>query len=88
MTGSPTPTGAALLTFLRGRVLASVDGGLNVVAVADVARAHVAALDRGEPRRRYLVAGENLSFDDELWRRLGALSGRRPPGTACRTPPP
>lgn len=74
----PTPTGAALLTFLRGRVLASVDGGLNIVAVADVARAHVAALERGQPRRRYLVAGENVSFD-ELWRKLGAVSGRRPP---------
>lgn len=74
----PTPTGAALLTFLRGRVLASVDGGLNVVAVTDVARAHVAALERGEGRRRYLVAGENLSFD-QLWARLAALSGRRAP---------
>ena len=74
----PTPTGAALLTFLRGRMLASVAGGINVVAVGDVARAHVAALERGEPRRRYLVAGENLSFD-ELWRRLGSASGRRAP---------
>jgi dihydroflavonol-4-reductase len=59
-------------------VLASVDGGLNIVAVADVARAHVAALEHGQPRRRYLVAGENVSFD-ELWRKLGAASGRRPP---------
>ncbi len=74
----PTPTGAALLTFLRGRVVASVDGGLNVVAVQDVARAHVAALERGQAGRRYLVGGENLSFD-ELWARLGAASGRRPP---------
>jgi dihydroflavonol-4-reductase len=74
----PTPTGTALLTFLRGRVVASVDGGLNVVAVRDVAAAHVAALERGEPRRRYLVGGENLSFD-QLWARLGAVSGRRPP---------
>jgi dihydroflavonol-4-reductase len=74
----PTPTGAALLTFLRGRVLASVDGGINLVAVEDVARAHVAALERGLPRQRYLVGGENLSFD-QLWTRLGALSGRRPP---------
>lgn len=76
----PTPTGAALLTFLRGRVLASVAGGLNVVAVEDVARAHVAALTRGQPRRRYLVAGENLTFD-QLWSRLGAISGRRAPRT-------
>ena len=74
----PTPTGGAVLTFLRGRVLASVGGGLNVVAVADVARAHVAALERGKPRRRYLVGGDNLSFD-ELWAKLGAISGRRPP---------
>jgi dihydroflavonol-4-reductase len=74
----PTPTGTALLTFLRGRVVASVDGGLNVVAVADVAAAHVAALERGEPRRRYLVGGENLTFD-QLWTRLGSVSGRRPP---------
>jgi dihydroflavonol-4-reductase len=74
----PTPTGAALLTFLRGRVVASVNGGINLVDVRDVARAHVAALERGEPRRRYLVGGENLSFD-ELWSRLGAISGRRAP---------
>ncbi len=74
----PTPTGVALLTFLRGRVLASVDGGINIVAVRDVAQAHVAALERGRPRRRYLVGGENLSFD-QLWARLGAISGRRPP---------
>jgi dihydroflavonol-4-reductase len=59
----PTPTGAALLTFLRGRV---------------VARAHVAALQRGEPRRRYLLGGENVTFD-ALWCRLGAISGRRAP---------
>jgi dihydroflavonol-4-reductase len=74
----PTPTGAALLAFLRGRVVASVDGGLNIVAVGDVARAHVAALERGQPRRRYLVGGENLSFD-ELWARLGAVAGRAAP---------
>lgn len=74
----PTPTGAAVLGFLRGRVVASVDGGLNVVAVHDVARAHVAALEAGRPRTRYLVSGENLSFD-ELWSRLGSVSGRQPP---------
>jgi dihydroflavonol-4-reductase len=74
----PTPTGTALLTFLRGRVLASVDGGMNIVAVRDVAEAHVAALSRGTPRQRYLVGGENLSFD-QLWTRLAAVSGRRAP---------
>ncbi|MHB8719603.1 MAG: NAD-dependent epimerase/dehydratase family protein [Candidatus Dormibacteria bacterium] len=74
----PTPTGAALLGFLRGHVIFGISGGLNVVAVTDVAAAHLAALRRGQPRRRYLVGGENLSFDD-LWARLGAISGRRAP---------
>jgi dihydroflavonol-4-reductase len=46
--------------------------------VPAAANAHVAALERGQPRRRYLVGGENLSFD-QLWARLGAISGRRAP---------
>jgi dihydroflavonol-4-reductase len=46
--------------------------------VDDVARAHLAALERGQPRHRYLVGGENVTFDG-LWARLGAVSGRRPP---------
>lgn len=71
----PTPTGAMIRDFLRGRIRASVAGGMNLVAVEDVARAHVAALERGAPRQRYLVGGENLSFD-ELWSRLAAISGR------------
>lgn len=74
----PTPTGQTVLTFLRGRVVASVRGGMNVVDVRDVADAHVAAIDRGTVRRRYLVGGENLSFD-ELWARLGRIAGRRAP---------
>ncbi|MGN6362424.1 MAG: NAD-dependent epimerase/dehydratase family protein [Thermomicrobiales bacterium] len=75
----PTPTGRIVLDFLRGRMVASVNGGMNVVAVEDVARAHVLALEQGRPGERYLIGGENLSFD-ELWRRLAAVSGRRAPG--------
>jgi dihydroflavonol-4-reductase len=74
----PTPTGRIVLDFLRGRMVASVKGGMNVVAVEDVARAHVLALEQGRPGERYLIGGENLSFD-ELWRRLAAVSGRRAP---------
>ncbi|MGN6561783.1 MAG: NAD-dependent epimerase/dehydratase family protein [Thermomicrobiales bacterium] len=74
----PTPTGRIVLDFLRGRMVASVNGGMNVVAVEDVARAHILALEQGRPGERYLIGGENLSFD-ELWRRLAAVSGRRAP---------
>ncbi len=74
----PTPTGKMILDFIRGRIFASLPGGLNLVPVEDVARAHVLALTRGTPGDRYVVGGENLPLA-EIWEILGALCGRRPP---------
>jgi dihydroflavonol-4-reductase len=74
----PTPTGKMIVDFMRGRIFASLSGGLNIVAVEDVAAAHVAALERGRPRERYLVGGENLSLE-ELWNRLAQICGREAP---------
>ncbi len=75
----PTPTGRLVLEFARGRVFASPpSGGLNLVAVEDVARAHVLALERGRPRERYLVGGENLDLD-QVWRLLAEVTGQRVP---------
>jgi dihydroflavonol-4-reductase len=74
----PTPTGQMVIEFMRGRIFASLGGGLNMVAVQDVAAAHVAALERGEPRERYLVGGENMLLDD-LWAQLAGICGRRAP---------
>jgi dihydroflavonol-4-reductase len=51
---------------------------MNLVPVEDVARGHVLALERGRPGERYLLGGEDLSFDD-LFARLATLTGRRPP---------
>lgn len=77
----PTPTGKLVLDFVRGRIkVLPPRGGMNVVAVEDVARAHVTALERGEPRERYVVAGENLTFD-ELWAMLAEITGRPMPRT-------
>jgi len=75
----PTPTGQLVLDFARGRMFAAPPaGGLNMVAVEDVARAHVLALERGRPRERYLVGGENLDFD-QVWRLLAGVTGRPAP---------
>ena len=52
--------------------------GMNVVAVEDVARAHVLALQYGRPRERYLVGGENLSLS-EIWALLARICGRKAP---------
>lgn len=75
----PTPTGRLVRDFVQGKIrVAPPKGGMNVVAVEDVARAHVAALERGEPRERYVVGGENLTFD-ELWALLARIAGRANP---------
>jgi dihydroflavonol-4-reductase len=74
----PTPTGKMIVDFMRGRIFASLPGGLNIVAVEDVGRAHVLALEQGRPGERYLIGGENLSLS-ELWQRLAAISGRPAP---------
>jgi dihydroflavonol-4-reductase len=74
----PTPTGKMIVDFMRGRIFASLGGGLNVVAVEDVAGAHVQALRRGRPRERYLVGGDNLQID-QLWELLARICGRKAP---------
>jgi dihydroflavonol-4-reductase len=81
----PTPTGKLVLDFARGKIVAKApgDGGMNLVAVEDVARAHVAALERGRIGERYLIGGENLSMD-EIWQMLSEITGR--PMPARRAP--
>lgn len=74
----PTPTGKTVLDYVRGRIPATVLGGMNLVAVEDVAAAHVAALERGRAGERYLLGGEDLVFDD-LWDRLAQITGRGTP---------
>ncbi len=74
----PTPTGKMVVDFMRGRIFASLGGGMNVVAVEDVARAHVLALEQGGVGARYLAGGENLSLS-ALWERLASICGRRAP---------
>lgn len=74
----PTPTGKMIVDFMRGRIFATLGGGMNVVPVEDVATAHVLALQRGRPQERYLVGGENLSLS-QLWKRLASICGRAAP---------
>lgn len=74
----PTPTGKMVVDFMHGRIFATLGGGLNVVAVEDVARAHVLALQHGRPGERYLAGGEDMSLS-ELWQRLAQICGRTAP---------
>lgn len=59
---APTPTGKLALDFLNGRMPGFADTAMNVVHVDDLARGHVAALERGGSGRSYILGGENLSM--------------------------
>lgn len=81
----PTPTGRLVLDFMRGKVVAKAPGrgGMNLVAVEDVANAHVAALANGGAGERYIVGGENLTMD-AIWQMLAEITGK--PMPAWRAP--
>jgi dihydroflavonol-4-reductase len=70
----PTPTGRIIVEFLNRRFPAYLDTGLNLVDVAEVARIHAAALERGEPGRRYILGGENLTLK-QILERMAAIAG-------------
>ena len=74
----PTPTGGMIVDFLRGRMPAYVDTGLNVVDVRDVAHGHLAAAERGRPGERYILGNRNLSLR-EILGILSQLTGRPAP---------
>ena len=70
----PTPTGRIFVDFLNRKFPAYVDTGLNLVDVAEVARMHVVALDRGSPGERYILGGENLTLK-QILDRMSAITG-------------
>jgi dihydroflavonol-4-reductase len=75
----PTPTGQMVVDFARGKMMVKPPrGGLNLVAVEDVARAHVTALQAGRAGERYILGGENLLLDD-VWRLLAEITGKAMP---------
>lgn len=74
----PTPTGQMIVDFLRGRMWAYLETGLNVVDVEDVAAGHLLAAERGTIGKRYILGGRNLTLR-EIFEVLGRLTGIRPP---------
>jgi dihydroflavonol-4-reductase len=74
----PTPTGNIILIFLRDKLPAFVDTGLNLVDVRDVARGHLLALERGRVGERYILGCENLTLE-QILERLATLSGKAAP---------
>ena len=74
----PTPTGRIIVDFLKGKMPAYVNTGLNVVAVEDVARGHLLAAERGRIGERYILGGRNMTLK-EILNALASITGRPAP---------
>src|SRR3989442_7539818 len=74
----PTPTGRMIVDFLGGRMFATLDTGLNLVHVRDVARGHLLAAERGKIGEKYILGNRNLSLV-EIGVLLSEITGIRPP---------
>ncbi len=74
----PTPTGQTILDFLRGRMPAYVDTGLNIVDAGDAAEGHWLACERGRAGERYILGSENLTLK-QIFELLSHITGRPAP---------
>jgi len=74
----PTPTGKIIVDFLRDKLPAFVDTGLNLVDVRDTAGGHLLACERGRVGERYILGCENLTLQ-QILSRLAALTGKKAP---------
>ncbi len=70
----PTPTGKLILDFLKRKMPAYLETGLNFVDVEDVARGHLLAGEKGKVGERYILGGKNLMLK-ELFDLLSEVSG-------------
>lgn len=62
----PTPTGDLILRFLRRKMPAYVNTGLNFIDVRDVAQGHLLALEKGKTGERYILGHQNLTLKQFL----------------------
>ena len=74
----PTPTGRIIVDFLKGKMPAYVDTGLNLAAVEDVAEGHLLAAEKGRIGERYILGGRNMTLK-QILDALASITGRPAP---------
>jgi dihydroflavonol-4-reductase len=67
-----------IVDFLRGRMFGTLDTGLNLVHVRDVARGHLLAAERGRVGEKYILGCRNVSLG-QIFEMLAELTGRPAP---------
>jgi dihydroflavonol-4-reductase len=76
----PTPTGKIILDFLRDKLPAFVDTGLNLVDARDTAVGHLLAAEHGRTGERYILGSENLTLQ-QILERLALIANKPAPAT-------
>jgi len=71
-----TPSTKNIADLVNGKTT-TFKGGMNYVDVRDVAEAHAAAIDKGEPGGRYLVGSDNVTYAD-AGRLIKKITGVKP----------
>ncbi|MFQ5521102.1 MAG: hopanoid-associated sugar epimerase [Candidatus Methylomirabilia bacterium] len=74
----PTPTGQMIVDFLAGRLFATLDTGLNLIHVRDVARGHILAAEKGRVGEKYILGHRNCSLE-EIFGLLARITRRPAP---------
>jgi dihydroflavonol-4-reductase len=70
----PTPTGQMIVDFLKHRMPAYLETGLNLIHVRDVARGHLLAEAKGQIGEKYILGHDNLSLS-RIFHLLADLTG-------------
>ncbi len=74
----PTPTGQVIVDFMKGRMLAYIQTGMNLIDVDDVAAGHLLAMQKGRIGERYILGNKNLTLK-EVFDILSRLTGVKAP---------
>jgi dihydroflavonol-4-reductase len=74
----PTPTGQVIVDFMKGRMPAYIETGMNIVDVDDVAIGHILAMEKGRIGERYILGSANLMLREVL-EILSRLTGVKAP---------
>ncbi|HEY5627269.1 MAG TPA: hopanoid-associated sugar epimerase [Nitrospira sp.] len=74
----PTPTGQVIVDFMKGRMPAYIETGMNIVDVDDVATGHLLAMEKGRQGERYILGCKNLMLR-EVFEILSRLTGVKAP---------
>ncbi len=78
MDRKPTPTGKIIVDFLKRKMPAYLNTGLNFVDVNDVALGHWLASVYGRIGDRYILGNKNMTLK-EFFLALSTLTGEKPP---------